>query len=174
MMSSVTGRSSAGETLFDSEPERVVVPVLIFANSSDTCPQVHQRTRRRLPRRSLRLRGAERSMRRQQPDIDIATRRLRFARPGEGLLTERGAAVQPRRGNRVKCPFCDIRDHTVEPPATVNGSHKLSRVYQSGEAHRSGSRDASRWVRVSTSPRTRRASGRSLLTRLASAGGILT
>ena len=38
VMSSVTGRSSAGETLFDSEPERVTVPVLIVANSSDTCP----------------------------------------------------------------------------------------------------------------------------------------
>jgi hypothetical protein len=38
LMSSVTGRSSAGETLFDSEPGRVAVPVLIIANSSDTCP----------------------------------------------------------------------------------------------------------------------------------------
>jgi hypothetical protein len=38
VMSSVTGRSSAGETLFDSEPGRVAVPVLIVANSSDTCP----------------------------------------------------------------------------------------------------------------------------------------
>jgi hypothetical protein len=38
VMSSVTGRSSAGETLFDSEPGRVAVPVLIIANSSDTCP----------------------------------------------------------------------------------------------------------------------------------------
>ena len=38
LMSSVTGRSSAGETLFDSEPERVIVPALIVANSGDTCP----------------------------------------------------------------------------------------------------------------------------------------
>lgn len=38
VMSSVTGRTSAGETLFDSEPERVNVPVLIVANSGDTCP----------------------------------------------------------------------------------------------------------------------------------------
>ena len=37
-MSSVTGRSGAGETLFDSEPERVAVPVLIVANKGDTCP----------------------------------------------------------------------------------------------------------------------------------------
>ena len=37
-MSSVTGRSSAGETLFDSEPGRVTVPVLIVANNRDTCP----------------------------------------------------------------------------------------------------------------------------------------
>ena len=37
-MSSVTGRSSAGETLFDSEPERVAVPVLIVANKGDACP----------------------------------------------------------------------------------------------------------------------------------------
>jgi hypothetical protein len=38
VMSSVTGRSSAGETLFDSEPGRVSVPVLIVANSGDACP----------------------------------------------------------------------------------------------------------------------------------------
>jgi hypothetical protein len=38
VMSSVTGRSSAGETVFDSEPERVAVPVLIVANQGDTCP----------------------------------------------------------------------------------------------------------------------------------------
>ena len=38
VMSSVTGRSSAGETLFDSEPGRVAVPVLIVSNSGDTCP----------------------------------------------------------------------------------------------------------------------------------------
>ena len=38
LMSPVTGRSSAGETLFDSEPERVAVPVLIVTNSADTCP----------------------------------------------------------------------------------------------------------------------------------------
>ena len=37
-MSSVTGRSSAGETLFDSEPERITAPVLIVANQGDTCP----------------------------------------------------------------------------------------------------------------------------------------
>ena len=38
VMSSVTGRSSSGETLFDSEPERVTIPVLIVANTGDTCP----------------------------------------------------------------------------------------------------------------------------------------
>ena len=38
IMSSVTGRSSAGETLFDSEPEQVAAPVLIVANKGDTCP----------------------------------------------------------------------------------------------------------------------------------------
>jgi hypothetical protein len=38
VMSSVTGRSGAGETLFDGEPERVAVPVLIVANRGDTCP----------------------------------------------------------------------------------------------------------------------------------------
>ena len=38
LMSSVTGRSSAGETLFNSEPGRVTVPVLIVANNGDTCP----------------------------------------------------------------------------------------------------------------------------------------
>jgi hypothetical protein len=38
VMSSVTGRSGAGETLLDSEPENVAVPVLIVANNGDTCP----------------------------------------------------------------------------------------------------------------------------------------
>ena len=38
VMSSVTGRSSAGETLFDSELGRITVPVLIVANNRDTCP----------------------------------------------------------------------------------------------------------------------------------------
>jgi hypothetical protein len=38
VMSSVTGRSSAGETLFDSAPERVAVPVLMVANKGDACP----------------------------------------------------------------------------------------------------------------------------------------
>src|SRR5437763_2234302 len=38
VMSSVTGRSSAGETLFDSEPQRVTVPALIVANRGETCP----------------------------------------------------------------------------------------------------------------------------------------
>jgi hypothetical protein len=38
VMSSIIGRSSAGETLFDSEPGRVTVPVLIVSNSRDTCP----------------------------------------------------------------------------------------------------------------------------------------
>lgn len=38
IMSPVTGRSSAGETLFDSEPDRVAVPVLIVVNGGDTCP----------------------------------------------------------------------------------------------------------------------------------------
>jgi hypothetical protein len=37
LASSITGRSSSGETLFDAEPERVAVPVLIVANTSDTC-----------------------------------------------------------------------------------------------------------------------------------------
>ena len=36
--SSVTGRSSSGETLFDSEPGLVAVPALIVANTGDTCP----------------------------------------------------------------------------------------------------------------------------------------
>jgi pimeloyl-ACP methyl ester carboxylesterase len=36
--SSVTGRSSSGETLFDSEPGLVAVPTLIVANTGDTCP----------------------------------------------------------------------------------------------------------------------------------------
>jgi hypothetical protein len=36
--SSITGRSSSGETLFDSEPARVAVPVLIVANTGDACP----------------------------------------------------------------------------------------------------------------------------------------
>jgi hypothetical protein len=36
-MSSVTGRSSAGETVFDSEPDRIAVPVLIVANKGDSC-----------------------------------------------------------------------------------------------------------------------------------------
>jgi len=36
--SSVTGRTSSGETLFDSEPGLVAVPVLIVANSGDGCP----------------------------------------------------------------------------------------------------------------------------------------
>jgi pimeloyl-ACP methyl ester carboxylesterase len=38
VMSSVTGRSSSGETLFDAAPGRVAVPVLIIANRGDTCP----------------------------------------------------------------------------------------------------------------------------------------
>ena len=38
VLSSVTGRSGAGETLFDSEPGQVTVPVLIVANKGDTCP----------------------------------------------------------------------------------------------------------------------------------------
>ena len=36
--SAVTGRSSSGETLFDSEPGLVGVPALIVANTGDTCP----------------------------------------------------------------------------------------------------------------------------------------
>ena len=36
--SSVTGRSSSGETLFDSEPGLVTVPALIVANTGDACP----------------------------------------------------------------------------------------------------------------------------------------
>ena len=38
LMSSITGRSSAGETLFDSEPGQITVPVLIVGNAGDTCP----------------------------------------------------------------------------------------------------------------------------------------
>ena len=38
LMSSVTGRSSAGETLFDSEPGEVRAPVLVVGNNGDTCP----------------------------------------------------------------------------------------------------------------------------------------
>jgi len=34
----ITGRTSSGETLLDSEPERVAVPVFIVANTSDACP----------------------------------------------------------------------------------------------------------------------------------------
>jgi pimeloyl-ACP methyl ester carboxylesterase len=37
LTSSITGRSSSGETLFDSEPELVAVPALIVANTGDTC-----------------------------------------------------------------------------------------------------------------------------------------
>jgi hypothetical protein len=37
VMSSVTGRSNAGETLFDSEPGQITVPVLIVGNTGDTC-----------------------------------------------------------------------------------------------------------------------------------------
>jgi hypothetical protein len=37
-MSSVTGRSSSGETLFHGEPGQVAVPVLIVANKGDVCP----------------------------------------------------------------------------------------------------------------------------------------
>jgi pimeloyl-ACP methyl ester carboxylesterase len=36
--SSITGRSSSGESLFDSEPGLVAVPALIVANSGDACP----------------------------------------------------------------------------------------------------------------------------------------
>lgn len=36
--SAVTGRSSSGETLFDSEPGLVAVPALIVANTGDACP----------------------------------------------------------------------------------------------------------------------------------------
>jgi len=36
--SSVTGRNSSGETLFDAEPGLVAVPVLIVANTGDGCP----------------------------------------------------------------------------------------------------------------------------------------
>jgi pimeloyl-ACP methyl ester carboxylesterase len=36
--SSITGRSSSGETLFDSDPEIVGVPALIVANTDDNCP----------------------------------------------------------------------------------------------------------------------------------------
>ena len=36
--SSVTGRNSSGETLFDAEPGLVAVPVFIVANTGDGCP----------------------------------------------------------------------------------------------------------------------------------------
>ncbi len=51
VMSPVTGRSGAGETLFDSEAERVAVPVLIVANKGDACRRARRARRRRLPRR---------------------------------------------------------------------------------------------------------------------------
>ena len=38
LLSSVTARSSSGETLFDSAPDLVSVPALIVANSGDACP----------------------------------------------------------------------------------------------------------------------------------------
>src|SRR5689334_25018526 len=38
VISSVTGRTSSGETLFDSGPEHVTVPALIVANTADACP----------------------------------------------------------------------------------------------------------------------------------------
>jgi pimeloyl-ACP methyl ester carboxylesterase len=38
VISSATGRSSSGETLFDSEPGLVSVPALVVANNGDTCP----------------------------------------------------------------------------------------------------------------------------------------
>ena len=38
LASSVTGRSSSGETLFDSEPGLVAMPALIVANTGDVCP----------------------------------------------------------------------------------------------------------------------------------------
>jgi hypothetical protein len=38
VMSSITGSSGAGETLFDAEPGQVAVPVLIVANKGDACP----------------------------------------------------------------------------------------------------------------------------------------
>jgi len=38
VLSPVTGGSSAGETVFDGEPGRVGVPVLIVVNKNDTCP----------------------------------------------------------------------------------------------------------------------------------------
>jgi hypothetical protein len=38
LMCSVTGRSSSGQTLFDSEPEHVAVPALTVANTGDACP----------------------------------------------------------------------------------------------------------------------------------------
>jgi pimeloyl-ACP methyl ester carboxylesterase len=37
LISSVTGSSSSGETLFDSAPELVTVPALIVANTGDVC-----------------------------------------------------------------------------------------------------------------------------------------
>jgi hypothetical protein len=36
--SSVTGRSSSGETIFDGDPGLVAVPALIVANTGDACP----------------------------------------------------------------------------------------------------------------------------------------
>ena len=37
LTSSVTGRSSGGETLFDADPAAIAVPVLVVANQRDTC-----------------------------------------------------------------------------------------------------------------------------------------
>jgi pimeloyl-ACP methyl ester carboxylesterase len=38
VLSSVTGRSGSGETLFDGEPALIAVPALIVANTGDSCP----------------------------------------------------------------------------------------------------------------------------------------
>src|SRR5262249_22730695 len=37
LTSSVTGRSNAGETLFDADPAAIAVPVLVVANQRDSC-----------------------------------------------------------------------------------------------------------------------------------------
>jgi pimeloyl-ACP methyl ester carboxylesterase len=50
--SSITGRSSSGETLFDSEPALVAVPTLIVANTGDVARRRAKDLRRARPRRA--------------------------------------------------------------------------------------------------------------------------
>ena len=75
----ITGRTSSGEMLFDSEPERVAVPVLIVANTSDACPASPpgdaEDRRRALPTSAQRSRlSAQHSVRRSALRSDFAAR----------------------------------------------------------------------------------------------------